>query len=72
MDVDPEKIYLRPAEFYETAGIKILTEKCAESLNLEKKQVLLSDGTSLKYDKLVIATGKLLLCSTTEGDCNKV
>ena len=57
MDIDPEKIYLRPQQFYESVNINILTNKCAKKVSLKEKLISFTDESDLKYDKLVIATG---------------
>jgi NADPH-dependent 2,4-dienoyl-CoA reductase/sulfur reductase-like enzyme len=47
----------RPAAWYEQHSIDLLLGVSATALSLPERRLLLSDGTSLRYDKLVIATG---------------
>jgi len=57
MDIDPEKIYLRPQQFYDSVNIKVMKNSNATEVNLKEKIVGFQDGNCIKYDKLVIATG---------------
>ena len=45
------------SEFTEKRGISVITGKVATKIDRKAKRVTLSDGTSLEYDKLLIATG---------------
>ena len=51
-----DKITMRPLSWYEGKGIKLVSARLEEILP-EKKEVLLSDGSSLSYDKLVLTLG---------------
>lgn len=55
--VTPEQIWLRPQEFYTTYGIDIVHNKEVTSIDTASKTLALSDNSSLKYDKLLIASG---------------
>jgi NADPH-dependent 2,4-dienoyl-CoA reductase/sulfur reductase-like enzyme len=52
-----EWIPLRPAEFYREQKIDIFTHTSVASIDPKAKQVHLSDGRSLGYDALLLATG---------------
>ena len=52
-----EEIQLRPAAVFEKAGIELLLSTRVEAIDREHKQVSLSDGQSLSYDKLALTTG---------------
>lgn len=45
------------SERYAEAGIRLMTGVSAKSLDAEAKRVVLSDGSVLSYDKLLLATG---------------
>ncbi|MET3856964.1 3-phenylpropionate/trans-cinnamate dioxygenase ferredoxin reductase subunit [Rhizobium sp. OAE497] len=45
------------SERYAEVGIRLLTGVSAKSLDAEAKRVVLSDGSVLSYDKLLLATG---------------
>ncbi|MCL4358639.1 MAG: FAD-dependent oxidoreductase, partial [Candidatus Thermoplasmatota archaeon] len=45
------------SEFTEKRGINVITGKAVTKIDRKAKRVTLSDGTSLEYDKLLIATG---------------
>ncbi|MGE4485556.1 MAG: NAD(P)/FAD-dependent oxidoreductase [Oscillospiraceae bacterium] len=54
---DLERMKYRPDDFYEKNGCKMILGKKAISIDKEKKNVALDDGTILDYDKLLVATG---------------
>ncbi len=64
---DEQRMKYRPDDFYEKMGCKLLLEKTATKIDRAKKQVLLSDGTSLAYDKLLVATGSDPIVPPIEG-----
>ncbi|MBP1886203.1 NAD(P)/FAD-dependent oxidoreductase [Sinorhizobium mexicanum] len=49
--------YVASAERYEEAGITVLTNAVVERVAREDKAVRLGDGRSIKYDRLLLATG---------------
>ncbi|XP_048247566.1 apoptosis-inducing factor 3-like isoform X1 [Haliotis rufescens] len=57
MDIKPEAIALRDADFYKSHDIEIQMEKEVVSVDSSGKSVKLSDGGSVQFDKLLIATG---------------
>jgi NADPH-dependent 2,4-dienoyl-CoA reductase/sulfur reductase-like enzyme/nitrite reductase/ring-hydroxylating ferredoxin subunit len=52
-----EWIPLRSADFYREQKIETFTNTSATAINTQKKQVTLSDGRSLGYGALLLATG---------------
>jgi NADPH-dependent 2,4-dienoyl-CoA reductase/sulfur reductase-like enzyme len=52
-----EWIPLRPPEFYREQKIDALTSTTVTGIDSKAKQVTLSDGRSLGYDALLLATG---------------
>ncbi|ANL37067.1 NAD(P)/FAD-dependent oxidoreductase [Rhizobium phaseoli] len=52
---DPK--FIAAAEKYADSGIRLLTGLEAGDLDTESRTVTLSDGTTLSYDKLLLATG---------------
>jgi NADPH-dependent 2,4-dienoyl-CoA reductase/sulfur reductase-like enzyme/nitrite reductase/ring-hydroxylating ferredoxin subunit len=52
-----EWIPLRPPEFYREHKIETLTNTTVTAIDLKSKQVMLSDGRSLGYGALLLATG---------------
>ncbi|XP_007563148.1 apoptosis inducing factor mitochondria associated 4 [Poecilia latipinna] len=57
MDVESSSILLRQHDFYEQHGIEMWTGKEVVSVNSADKVVKMSDGTSQRYDQLLISTG---------------
>ena len=56
-DGDPDRLALRPAAFYETGAIEVLSGVGVTRIDREGHRVQLSDGRSLPWDKLILATG---------------
>jgi 3-phenylpropionate/trans-cinnamate dioxygenase ferredoxin reductase subunit len=54
---DDDKVFLRPADFYDEQSIELQLGTRAAGLNPSQRLVELDDGTLLAYDKLLIATG---------------
>ncbi len=48
---------LRSREFYREVGIQLLTGKEVTGLEVDEKRVTFSDGQTVDYDRLLIATG---------------
>jgi NAD(P)H-nitrite reductase large subunit len=55
--VDESRMFFRPTDFYEKNNIKALLGVEATSIDTEKRIVKTSDGGSLGFGKLLIATG---------------
>ncbi|WP_331376767.1 NAD(P)/FAD-dependent oxidoreductase [Sinorhizobium chiapasense] len=49
--------YVAAAERYQEAGISVLTDTPVDKIDREGKAVRLSDGRSIRYDRLLLATG---------------
>ncbi|MGC2626638.1 MAG: FAD-dependent oxidoreductase [Candidatus Udaeobacter sp.] len=62
-----EWISLRPPEFYREQKIDALTSTTVTSIDPKTKQVTLSDGRSLGYDALLLATGAQPIHLTIPG-----
>jgi len=52
-----EKIFLRPAEYYDEQQIELRTGQTASRLDTRNRDLILNLGQSIHYDKLLIATG---------------
>lgn len=64
---DEERMKFRPDDFYTTMGCKTLLGKTAISIDKNKKNILLDDGQTVDYDKLLIATGSLPFVPNFKG-----
>ncbi|MFI4976996.1 MAG: NAD(P)/FAD-dependent oxidoreductase [Caulobacterales bacterium] len=56
-EADAESLMLRPQSFYDEYAITLRLGVTATALNRAARTVALSDGASLAYDTLIIATG---------------
>src|SRR4051812_49786804 len=54
---DPDEIFLNPLDWYAQNQIQLLTRPRVTSIDRSARTITLSDGRTLPYDKLVIATG---------------
>ncbi len=55
-----ERIYLRPAKFYEDRKIQVRTGTKAVGLDVSNRTVTLDTGEELRFGKLLLATGSSL------------
>lgn len=55
--VTDKNIYYRDPDFYEKNGVETILGKKVTKINTEGKTVVLDDGISVPYDKLMVATG---------------
>jgi len=56
-EADAESLALKPLEFYAETGIDFRPNLRGEALQRTAKTITLSDGSSLNYDVLILATG---------------
>ncbi|HGE69947.1 TPA: pyridine nucleotide-disulfide oxidoreductase [Candidatus Poribacteria bacterium] len=57
---DDAKLYFdRSKEFYDEYGIEILTNREVISVDKSKKSISFADGSSMEYDKLLLAMGSI-------------
>nr|AHF24109.1 pyridine nucleotide-disulfide oxidoreductase [uncultured bacterium Contig1450] len=64
---DLKRMHYRDEAFYERMGCKVLYGKKAVSIDKEKKEALLDDGTVLPYTSLCLATGSSPFLPSFEG-----
>jgi 3-phenylpropionate/trans-cinnamate dioxygenase ferredoxin reductase component len=55
--LEPERLLIRPPQFYADHGVDTHLGRCAVEIDREARQVLLDDGAMLPYDALLLATG---------------
>ncbi|MGC8666921.1 MAG: NAD(P)/FAD-dependent oxidoreductase [Chthonomonadales bacterium] len=56
-DFAPEDLYSWPDDFVATAGIELVTGTAARTLRRTDHSVVLADGRTVQYEKLLLATG---------------
>jgi 3-phenylpropionate/trans-cinnamate dioxygenase ferredoxin reductase subunit len=66
-EADADSLALRPVEFYGEHGIDFRLNVRAERLERSARRVHLSDGSSLAYDTLILATGARALALPIPG-----
>lgn len=66
-EADADSLALKPLEFYAEAGIDFRPSTTAVSLNRGDRTLALSDGSTLAYDKLILATGARAIVLPIEG-----
>src|SRR5699024_6507330 len=52
-----DSLYLKPQSVYEEAGYRLVLGEHVDAIDRDNKQLSLSNGDVLPYDKLVLATG---------------
>ncbi len=62
-----DSFYLSPKEWYTNNNISLTLGVKVQSLNPEEKYVLLDDGTTVSYDKLILANGSKNFMIPVEG-----
>src|SRR5512136_2123330 len=55
--VSVPQIYLRDAEYFRTQRIDFMKGKAVTRVNPETREVTLSDGSGIRYEKLLVASG---------------
>jgi len=71
LSATPEQIQLRSAEFYARHCIDLKLGRLATALDAKAKKLTLDDGSSVAYDKLLLATGgnaRLIPCEGHDLD----
>ena len=56
-EAEPQEVYLFSEEWYKKQGINIQLNTKASSIDTDKKELLLENGTKVNYDKLLLANG---------------
>jgi 3-phenylpropionate/trans-cinnamate dioxygenase ferredoxin reductase subunit len=56
-EMDAERLFLKPLEYYAEHGVELITGDAATAIDLSAKTVALSGGRQLSWGRLVIATG---------------
>lgn len=56
-EINDEQALFHPADYYGTKEIELLLDRELEGLRVGERRVRFTDGTSLAYDRLLVATG---------------
>nr|WP_044038778.1 FAD-dependent oxidoreductase [Octadecabacter arcticus] len=73
-EMDLERLFFRPAAFYDDHNIDLHLGTDCLAIDRSTKQVRLGDGSTLEYDQLILATGarSIRLGETSGGDLDDV
>lgn len=66
-ELEADRLYLKPLEYYGEHGIELLTGVAATRIDLDARKVELSSGEAVGWDRLVIATGSRPRKLSVEG-----
>lgn len=66
-EADLERLWLKPRQFYDDQRIELKLGASAQALDCAGHTLALSDGTTLHYDKLILATGSTPRALTLPG-----
>lgn len=66
-DQDISKVHLRPAKFYRDKNIELRLGVRALAIDARAKTVACDDGSTLRYDKLLLATGARVRALAAQG-----
>jgi len=56
-EMEAERLYFKPSQWYETQNVNMITDCTVTSVNIEKNTADTSTGDTLSFDHLVFATG---------------
>ncbi len=68
--VTDDKMYYRNSDFYEKNNCTTLLGKKVEKIDAATKKLVLDDGNTVEYDKLMVATGSSPFVPPVEGLAN--
>jgi nitrite reductase (NADH) large subunit len=66
-EIPQEQLYVHPASWYEQRGIQLFPGTAVARLEPDQKRIVLADGRSVPYDRLLLATGGLSFIPPFEG-----
>lgn len=66
-EMPAERLYVKPASFYEEAGVELHLNSTITAIDREAKQLRIAGGNEIAYDKLVLALGSRVRQLTVEG-----
>lgn len=66
-EISQEQLYVHPLSWYERRGIQVYTGTTVVRLEPDRKQVVLDDGRTVPYDRLLLATGAYSFVPPFEG-----
>ncbi|MDJ0699886.1 MAG: FAD-dependent oxidoreductase [Woeseiaceae bacterium] len=66
-EMPPERLYFKPASFYDDANIDVRLDSRIESIDRDARCVITADGKRIDYSTLVIATGSRVRRISVDG-----
>jgi 3-phenylpropionate/trans-cinnamate dioxygenase ferredoxin reductase subunit len=67
-DLEAHRLYLRPDAFFTDAGIELMLGHRVTAIHRETSEVLLGNGTTVPYDKLLVTIGSRVRRLTVPGE----
>ncbi|RKR31298.1 FAD/NAD(P)-binding oxidoreductase [Paraburkholderia sp. BL17N1] len=64
----PDEIFIRPANFYDTANVELVLGMRVVAIDRNEKSIELANGVRISYDKLALTTGASARKLTLPGD----
>jgi len=65
--ITEKDVYYRDDDFYASHGVNFLSGKKAGTIEVEKKSIVLEDGTAVSFGRLLIATGGIPFIPPMKG-----
>jgi len=65
--INRERMPYLQSDFYKENNVELILNKKAQELDINKKEVILSDGKRIPFDRLLIATGGTPIISEIKG-----
>jgi len=66
-EIEEHEIFFRPSEWYAEQGIRLHLDTAVHELDPVAHELALTDGTTLNYDRLLLATGGVPFVPPIEG-----
>ena len=66
-ELGADRLWIRPAEFYDRLGVELMLGRRAVRLDRPARMLHLEDGTSIGYGRLLLATGSRARPATVPG-----
>jgi NAD(P)H-nitrite reductase large subunit len=66
--ISRDQVFLTDPDYYAKTGVRLVLNNRAEEIDVDRSQVILADGQTLGFDRLLIATGSSAKKLGVDGD----